>query len=74
MTILKGNGVSGGIALGNIYIYKISPIESKETFCTPEEVQAQLDRYENVKKQALEELEKIRIDMEKDDPHTSGYY
>jgi len=72
--ILNGNGVSPGIAVGKIYIYNVTHIEVGESFCVPGEEEAQLDHYETVKKQALEELEKITQAMEKTDPEKAGIF
>ena len=72
--VIKGNGVSPGTAVGEIYIHETSSIEVKESFCTPGEEPAQLSRYEAVKKQALEELEIIRLAMEKTDPEKAGIF
>ena len=74
MKVLRGNGVSPGIAAGKIFIYSIINIEPEKSLCDPTEVQAELDRYEKARKQALEELEKIKLAMEKDDPEKAGIF
>ncbi|WP_461246848.1 phosphoenolpyruvate--protein phosphotransferase [Treponema sp. R6D11] len=66
--ILQGKGSAQGFAVGRVYIYN-------EKFNTPAEKvvplgkeQAQLDRYYSIKKEALEELDKIKRSLEDVDP------
>jgi phosphotransferase system enzyme I (PtsI) len=72
--ILRGNGVSPGIAVGKIHIHGKLRIEPEKSLCAPGEEQAQLARYEAVKKQALDELEQIRLAMEKHDPEKAKIF
>jgi phosphotransferase system enzyme I (PtsI) len=64
---LTGNGVSPGIAAGNICVYEKKPIKPSESFFLPGEEQSQLNRYLEVKKQAMDYLEKLRLDVERRD-------
>ena len=72
--ILSGNGVSPGIAAGKIHIHGKPRIEPEKSLCPAGEEKAQLDRYEAVKKNALEELEQIRLAMEQHDPEKAGIF
>ncbi|MCL1958230.1 MAG: phosphoenolpyruvate--protein phosphotransferase [Spirochaetes bacterium] len=66
--VLRGKGTAQGFAVGRIYIYN-------EKFNTPAEKvvpvgkeQAQLDYYYSIKKEALNELDKIKRSLEGVDP------
>ena len=72
--LLQGNGVSSGIALGKIYVYSVSHFAPEKKILNPGEEAAELDRYQTVKIKALEELELIRLAMEKDDPDKAGIF
>ena len=72
--ILQGNGVSPGIAVGKIFIYSVTHIEPEKSLCEPGKEQAELARYDAVKKRAMEELEEIRLAMEKDDPEKAAIF
>ena len=74
MKTLQGTSVSPGIAIGKIYIYSAADFDIKESFCSPGEEQIHLERYETAKKQAFEELEEIKLTMEKDDPQKAGIF
>ena len=65
---LTGKSAAPGIAVGSIYIYNEKFIIPSETFIPPGQEQAHLDRYLSIKKQVLDELELIRLNMEKTDP------
>ncbi|MCL2180768.1 MAG: hypothetical protein FWB83_06535, partial [Treponema sp.] len=74
MIELKGNGVSPGIAIGKIYVYSITHVEPGKSLCAPGEEKSHLEKFENVKKLAFDELENIRLAMEKDDPEKAGIF
>ncbi|MEA4893731.1 MAG: phosphoenolpyruvate--protein phosphotransferase [Oscillospiraceae bacterium] len=60
---LKGNPVSEGIAIGNVYIYRtVSPV-IEEKHISPEEVPMAESRLEQVKKTCKKELEEILMQM-----------
>jgi phosphotransferase system enzyme I (PtsI) len=61
---LQGKGVAPGFAVGQVYIYNDKfDIPAEKTVASGEE-QSHLDRYYSIKKEVLDELEKIRVSME----------
>ena len=74
MNALKGNGVSPGIAVGNIFIYGTTQIIPDEGLCAPGEEQAQIDQYGAVKKKAIDELKHLVARMEKNDPEKAKIF
>ena len=66
--ILKGKSAAAGIVTGSIYIYNDETFTPSESFIPLGEEQAHLDRYQFVKKLVIEELEAVRLTMEKLDP------
>ncbi|MCL1812921.1 MAG: phosphoenolpyruvate--protein phosphotransferase [Treponema sp.] len=74
MTILTGNGVSPGIAVGTIHVYSGFQIIPEKNICPPGEERSQLDRYETVKTKALDELEQIFLAMEIKDPEKAKIF
>ena len=75
MTVLKGNPVSPGFALGKIHVYAAFPVaQPEETFLQSGEEASHFEKYAQVKKQAADELEKIRLDMEKHDPEKAKIF
>jgi len=64
---LNGKVAAPGAAVGRIYIYKKNLNLPVENFVSEGEEQSQLDRYFLVKKQAHDELEKIRLSLQKHD-------
>ena len=66
--VLNGKCAAPGTAVGRIFIYKNNILLPKESFIPEGEQQESLDRYLLVKKQVLEELEKIKSAMQKHDP------
>jgi phosphotransferase system enzyme I (PtsI) len=66
--VLNGNSAAPGIAVGNIFVYKKNFFLPVENYVSKGEEQAQLDRYNSIKKQALEQLEEIKLSMQKHDP------
>jgi len=64
---LNGKVAAPGAAVGRIYIYKKNLNLPVENFVNEGEEQSQLDRYFLVKKQAHDELEKIRLSVQKHD-------
>jgi len=72
--LLTGNGVSSGITLGTIHIYSNDQILPEKSLCVPGEEQIELDRYETVKRKALDELELIILAMGKNDPEKAKIF
>jgi len=66
--ILKGKGTAQGFAVGRIYIYNEKFNIPSEKIVPIGKEQAQLDRYYSIKKEALEELDKIKRSLEDVDP------
>jgi len=71
---LTGKSAAPGIAVGSIYIYSEKFIIPSETFIPSGQEQSHLDRYLLIKKQVLEELEVIRLYMEKVDPAKASIF
>jgi len=66
--ILQGKGTARGFAVGRIYIYNEKfNIPAESTVLLGKE-KAQLDRYYSIKKEALDELDKIKSSLEDIDP------
>ena len=74
MILLKGTGVSSGIAVGSIYIHTSSKIVPQQSLCAHGEEEKHLARYETVKKKALDELEIIIITMKLKDPEKAKIF
>ncbi len=55
MTVLKGKGVFGGVAFGKIHIYKRA--QNEVTRYSIEDVDAEINRYENAKEKSLQQLQ-----------------
>ncbi|MCL2230510.1 MAG: phosphoenolpyruvate--protein phosphotransferase [Treponema sp.] len=66
--VLYGKGAAPGAAVGSVYIYNKKFNIPKENFVDSGKEQSELDRYNTIKKQALEEIEKIRLNMSETDP------
>ena len=66
--VLNGKRAAPGIALGRIYVYRNTGFLPEENFVPKGEEQSHLDRYLTVKKEAFDELEKLKISMQKHDP------
>jgi phosphotransferase system enzyme I (PtsI) len=66
--MLNGKGAAPGIAVGKIFLYKKNNNVPVESFVPAGEEQLQLNRYFEVKNQAIGELEGIRLSMQKHDP------
>ncbi|WP_461256159.1 phosphoenolpyruvate--protein phosphotransferase [Treponema sp. R80B11-R83G3] len=66
--ILKGKGIAPGIAVGHIYIYDEKFDIPCESFVPSGQEQAHLARYYSIKKEALDEIEKIRLSVASVDP------
>ncbi|MDR1505733.1 MAG: phosphoenolpyruvate--protein phosphotransferase [Treponema sp.] len=64
--ILHGNAVSPGMASGIVYIYRPFHVDVKEAFCAPEEAESHLARYEEAKKTAARELERVAAALAND--------
>jgi phosphotransferase system enzyme I (PtsI) len=66
--ILQGKGTAQGFAVGHIYIYNEKFNIPAESTVPAGKEQAQLDRYYSIKKNALNELDKIKQSLENVDP------
>jgi phosphotransferase system enzyme I (PtsI) len=65
--ILQGKGAAPGTAVGRIYIYNNIFKRPTESFVPAGKEQSQLDRYLKIKKEAMEELEKLYESMKEHD-------
>jgi phosphotransferase system enzyme I (PtsI) len=72
--ILTGKNVSPGIAVGKVYLYTSSFNKPIEKIISAQEAQEHVQRYLNVKQQALSELEEIRITLEENDPEKAKIF
>jgi len=72
--VLHGKGAVPGAAVGSIYIYNEKFNIPAESFTSAGQQQSHLDRYDSVKKQALEELEEIRLSLYKVDPAKAAIF
>jgi len=72
--ILNGKSAAPGIAAGKIFIYNEKFIIPAETLVPSGQEQTHLDRYQFIKKQVLDELEVIRLSMEKTDPAKAAIF
>jgi len=66
--ILKGKGVAPAFAVGHIYIYDDKFDIPCESLVPSGEEQAHLDRYYAIKKEAMDELEKLKSSVVSVDP------
>jgi phosphotransferase system enzyme I (PtsI) len=65
--ILQGKSAAPGTAVGRIYIYNNTFKRPVESFVPAGKEQSQLDRYLQIKKEAMEELEKLYESMKEHD-------
>jgi phosphotransferase system enzyme I (PtsI) len=71
--VLRGIGAAPGFAAGKIHIHKKTCIEPIERI-DPGGEERQLEKYQLIKKQAKEKLEKIMLSMEKHDPEKAKIF
>ncbi|MCL2214530.1 MAG: phosphoenolpyruvate--protein phosphotransferase [Treponema sp.] len=72
--VLKGKSVAPGVAVGSISIYNDIFRIPSEAFVPEGGEQAHLDKYNLIKKEALEELESIKLSMQKLDPKKADIF
>lgn len=65
---LQGNPVSGGVALGKLYVYRPFTPQVKEAVCAPEDAARHLSRFADVKQAAADELQAICGKLAPKDP------
>ncbi len=66
--MIKGNPVSPGIAIGEVYLFKPFVPDIKKAGITRDEVNANIQKFHDAKSAAEAELESIVSHLEKDDP------
>jgi len=66
--VLNGKSAAAGIAVGKVYVYRNTGFLPEESYVPEGEEQSHLDRYLTIKKEAFDELEKLKISMQKHDP------
>jgi phosphotransferase system enzyme I (PtsI) len=71
---LSGEAVSSGFTSGRIHIYIKNQINVTEKFISPKEMKTRIDRYNAVKGEAIEELEKTKLFLEKHSPEKSKIF
>jgi phosphotransferase system enzyme I (PtsI) len=72
--VLKGSGVSPGIAVGKIYVYRPIHITVEEKFCETGQNKKHIERFEEVKALAGNELRDICAFLEKEDPEKAKIF
>jgi len=72
--VLQGKGAAPGAAVGSIFIYNEKFNIPAESVIAAGQEQSQLDRYHLIKKQALAELEGIRLSIQKVDPGRAAIF
>jgi phosphotransferase system enzyme I (PtsI) len=72
--VLKGTGVSVGIAVGKIYVYQPVHITVEENFCELGQNKKQLERFEEIRNLAENELRGICASLEKEDPEKAKIF
>jgi phosphotransferase system enzyme I (PtsI) len=72
--VLKGSGVSPGIAIGKIYVYQPVHVTVEEKFCEAGQNKEHIERFEEVKALAGEELRGIRAFLEQEDPEKAKIF
>lgn len=72
--VLKGNPVSGGVAVGKLYVYEPFEVNVAETLIEKEQIKAELEKYEEAKRNAQAELQAICEKLEKDDPEKAKIF
>ncbi len=71
---LKGNAVSQGIAIGEVFLYTPFKPVVEESYIEQEAVEQNLARYRQVKEAAKNELENIVRTLEADDPEKAKIF
>jgi phosphotransferase system enzyme I (PtsI) len=71
---LQGKSAAGGTAVGRIHIYNNIQTRPTESFVPAGKEQSQLDRYLKIKKEAMEELEKLYNSMKEHDPEKAKIF
>jgi phosphotransferase system enzyme I (PtsI) len=71
---ISGDAVSPGFTSGRIHIYKKNQINVTEKFISYKEVKSRIDRYNAVRREAIEELEKTKLFLEKHSPEKSKIF
>jgi phosphotransferase system enzyme I (PtsI) len=72
--VLTGKGAAPGVAVGRVFVYKKNNFIPSESFSPEGEEHFHVDRYAAVKKQALYELEEIRLAMQEHDPEKAKIF
>jgi len=66
--ILKGNPVSPGIAMGNVFVYCPSCIQAEQKFIDKDAVKGEKERYARVREKAAAEINSVYTIMADKDP------
>ena len=72
--VLNGKSAAPGIAVGRVYVYKNTGFLPGESFISKGEEQSHLDRYLAIKKEAFNELEQLKISVQKHDPQKAEIF
>lgn len=71
---LKGNPVSAGIAIGEIFIYRPFTPTVSECRLPCEDIAEGLERYERAKADAMAELERVKVQLSGEDPEKAKIF
>jgi len=71
---ISGNAVSSGFVSGRIHIYKKEHIEVTEKFISSKEIKSNIERYNAVRQEAVNELEKTKLYLMKNASEKSGIF
>jgi phosphotransferase system enzyme I (PtsI) len=72
--VLQGKGAASGAVVGGIYIYNEKFNIPAESLIPAGEEQSHFDRYVSIKKSALNELEEIKLSVQKIDPAKAAIF
>ena len=72
--VLTGRSAAPGVTVGSIFIYNEKKFIPGETFISADESCDHYARYLSIKEQAKNELEEIRLSMQKVDPHKAEIF
>ncbi len=72
--VIKGNPVSPGIAIGEVYLFQPFVPDINEKSIRQDEVEANIQKYHDAKKAAEAELENIVSHLQKDEPDKANIF
>lgn len=64
---LKGTGIYGGIAIGKAFIYRHSAIPAVKKTCSANDINKEVQRWENARQSACREIASLKDSMDSED-------